>query len=119
MAYCAECGSEYEPHVQRCPDCDVVLVSQRPERPRETFEMFDVYLCYDEQEAERAQGVLEDEGIQTLLRDHASTAFPMNVGATSEKLIAVAPDAATRAGELLQAAISDGVLVGEGRVLLS
>lgn len=63
--YCPECGAEYRPEIAACPQCRVVLADEPPatgDAPEVVHRVPDAaagaLLC----------GVLEDEGIRTVLR---------------------------------------------------
>jgi hypothetical protein len=99
-----------------CADCGAALVDHLDEGTTEQ-DTTDVYVCYDPQESQRVIEVLRAAGIDPLVRDRGSTAFPLNVGTESQKLIAVTREDAERARPIVEAAIQDGVLVGEGKVV--
>jgi hypothetical protein len=65
MAFCPECGTEYEAGVVACPSCRAVLV---PERPADgpTFEV--VHRVPDAAAGALLCGVLEHEDIPAVLR---------------------------------------------------
>jgi len=115
MPFCPSCHAEYQPDVDFCSDCDTSLEAALPDDP--TGEMVNVYVCFDGQNAERALELLLSEGIEPLLRDNASTAFPIDAGTESKKLIAVSHADLVKARELLSAAVADEVLLDTGKVL--
>ena len=66
MPYCAECRGEYEPGVDRCPDCDSPLVETiPPENPEADPDasLVEVYTAPGDTEALVIKGLLESEGI--------------------------------------------------------
>ena len=79
--------------------------------------MDDVYICYDAQLTDRALEVLEEAGIECLLRDRTSSAFPVNVGLAGQKVIAVPAHLVGQARTCLAGAVEDGVLSADGTVL--
>jgi len=118
MPFCPSCRSEFQAGTAQCADCNVDLVDNQPEaEATASSDMVDVYVCYEAQQVERVLDVLRSAGLETLLRDRASQAFPTNVGHTAEKLVAVSGNDTGRARELLQAAIDDGVIPSDGEIL--
>jgi hypothetical protein len=116
MPICPSCGAEYKAGKNTCADCGASLVDHTD--PPITADTVDIYLCYDPQEAQRVIEVLRAAGIDPLLRDQSSSAFPIPaVGSVSQKLIAVTAEDAERARTVVDAAIQDGVIVGEGQVV--
>lgn len=67
MAFCPECGAEYEPAVVACPTCRVVLTRERPGGPEV------VHRVPDAAAGALLQGMLEHHGVRAVLR---STALP-------------------------------------------
>ena len=92
MPFCPSCPTEYRDDAVTCADCGAELVAEPPlgEEPL-AGDRIDVYVCYNDQQAIRAIGVLGEGGIEGLLRDRASSAFPTTVGMTAQKVIAVGP----------------------------
>ncbi len=118
MPFCPSCRTEYRADTTTCVDCKTDLVAQRPpEEARPTGERIDIYVCYNDQQATRAVGILSAGNIEGLLRDRASSAFPTTVGMTAQKVIAVRGQERTQAIALLRGAIDDGVLADEGELL--
>ncbi len=70
----------------------------------------EIYLSYNEIEAELIKELLENEGIQTILRDIHITPYPISIGRFSEKRIAVPVDRVEKAKILIEQAIVDGFL---------
>lgn len=79
--------------------------------------MEDVYVCYDAHLTDVAMEVLEEAGIEYLLRDNGSSAFPTNVGYGGQKVIAVPAHLVGQARTCLLGAVEDNVLPGDGTVL--
>jgi hypothetical protein len=77
----------------------------------------DLYVCYNETQADRLVDLLAEEGIEVLLRDKTSTAFPLNVGTQGERIIAVREIDFAKGAEVIQAAIADEVVSADGRLL--
>lgn len=116
MSYCPTCRAEFQIPAGVCPECDTRLVAALVDDTSDE-EMLDVYACYDAQELERARELLADRGLEVLLRDRGSTAFPTTVGMTATKLVAVRATQHKVALEVLRSAIADGVLVPEGHLV--
>ena len=67
--FCPKCRYEYEFGVNRCPDCDVDLVSQLPPEPQPEYdEPVAVFESGDTSVLLVAQSMLENEDIQFWLR---------------------------------------------------
>lgn len=116
MPFCPSCRAEYKKGTPVCVDCQTQLVESLDSTP-DTADMVDIYLCNDEQMADRVRALLEDEGIEVMVRDHASTAFPVSAGEGAEQRIAVAASQETAARKILADAMTDGLLAGEGELL--
>lgn len=117
MPFCPSCRTELEVGHKRCPDCDVPLVDVLAEPDVDPADMVDVYACYDGQQATFAQQLLRDEGVESLVRDRASSAFPTTVGRSAERILAVHPDALEQARDILTRAVQDDVIPSDGRIL--
>lgn len=85
-----------------------------PSTTEQTPRFVDVYACYDQLEAARAQNLLESNGIRCRLIDRASTAIPLTIGKFGEKRISVPHESVIRAKQLLAAAIRDHYLSASG-----
>ena len=116
MPFCPTCRAEYREGRTQCPDCGVPLVDVLDDEPS-NVEMMDVYACFDEQEMLRSRELLEANGIEVLVRDRASSAFPTTVGLTATKILAVAPAHHERARTILGTAVADGVLGSDGEII--
>jgi hypothetical protein len=67
MGFCPECGREYPPAVVACPVCRVVLAAEPPTVPG-TGTPVVVHRVPDAAAGALLCGVLEQEGIRTVLR---------------------------------------------------
>lgn len=67
MGFCPECGREYPPEVVACPVCRVVLTAEAPARPGSGTPVV-VHRVPDAAAGALLCGVLEQEGIRTVLR---------------------------------------------------
>jgi hypothetical protein len=116
MPFCPSCREEYQSGTAVCPECQTRLVDALTDNG-DTANLVDVFVCYDAQEADRALGLLTQKDIEALIRDRASTAFPMTVGDEGAQFVAVRQDQSELARTLLQEALDDSVLGNDGRVL--
>src|SRR4051794_32288808 len=85
--------------------------------PPTNEDMRDVYGCYDAQELELAMEVLSAQGFDVLVRDTASSTFPLHVGMADRQRLAVAAHRADEARAHLAAAVEDGVIGAAGAVV--
>src|SRR5512141_522062 len=67
MRYCPECGAEYADAIAACPVCRVVLADEPPIAPGENVPEV-VHRVPDAASGALLCGVLEGEGIRTVLR---------------------------------------------------
>ncbi|MEE8409895.1 MAG: hypothetical protein V3T05_09835 [Myxococcota bacterium] len=116
MPFCETCRAEYELDTATCAECNTTLVDALPHVEIST-DMTDVFECYDAQEAERVAEVLMVEGLAVLVRDRSSSAFPTTVGHTAKQLIAVPAAEQPLARNLIEAAVTDGIISSDGRLL--
>ncbi len=75
----------------------------------------EIYLSYNEIEADLIKGLLEDNDIYCIVRDMRITPYPVSIGDFSEKRIAVEEDKVEEAKILITEAIRDGYISNEGR----
>tara|TARA_Y100001934_G_C12265493_1_gene732173 strand:- start:279 stop:629 length:351 start_codon:yes stop_codon:yes gene_type:complete len=116
MPFCPCCKAEYQNAFSECGDCEVKLVAQLKD-PGIELDMGDVYICYEPFQANRIAEMLRALGIETLVRDRSCSAFPTNLGTTCEQHIAVLPDHFDEAHRVIEAAIDDRVISGDGHLL--
>ncbi len=120
MPYCPSCQAEYREGTEKCSDCGDALVETLPtESDRPVGERIDLFVCYREQLVGRVLGVLQDGGIEGLVRFRGSTAFPMNVGTENQHIIAVLAKDLDKALELVRAAVADDLFGDDGKLLIS
>lgn len=109
MPFCPSCTTEYQEGTRACAECGATLVATLKDGtlPGDTA---DVYVCWDEQQLERVTELLDGEGIDWLVRDHGSSAFPLTVGDSAKRVVAVPATELTQAQQIIATAIADGVL---------
>jgi uncharacterized Zn finger protein (UPF0148 family) len=90
MPYCPKCGFEYQPGVEKCPDCDVPLVDKLPEEESpENVEYVPIRTLPSRLYAEMVQEALKKEGIPSFVKsDDIAITFP-SYGTTSAVPVAL------------------------------
>ncbi len=71
MPYCPECRDEFEDWVKECPDCKVKLVDELPPLPEEKMRegpLVHIATAPNEIEARLWKGILEDNGINSMIK---------------------------------------------------
>jgi uncharacterized Zn finger protein (UPF0148 family) len=90
MPYCPKCGFEYEPGIEKCPDCGTNLVDKLPEeKSPENAEYVPIRTLPSRLYAEMVQEALKKEGIPSLIKsDDIAITFP-SYGTTSAVPVAL------------------------------
>jgi hypothetical protein len=105
LSFCPKCGSEYEPGVERCSDCNTRLVDRPPEKyPDADPEgiLVEVYEASGDKEAFIVKGLLESNGIWCALEsDVPHAVFPLEVDGLGAVRIMVSEEDAERATQLI------------------
>jgi hypothetical protein len=105
MPYCLECGGEFEPDVEVCPDCGLALVENIPaEYPNADpdADLVEVYTASGDIEALVIKGLLESEGIMcSLSSDVPHSIVPVEVDGLGAVRISVSDEDAERAAQLI------------------
>ena len=71
MPYCPKCRDEFEDWVEECPDCKEKLVDELPPLPEEEPRggaLVHIATAPNEIEARLWKGILEDNGIQSMIK---------------------------------------------------
>ena len=71
MPYCPQCRDEFQDWVDECPDCKVELVDELPSLPEEVIReggLVHVATAPNEIEARLWKGILEEDGIQSMIK---------------------------------------------------
>jgi len=84
VPYCPKCGFEYQPGIEKCPDCDETLVDELPEeKPSEGIDYVPLRTLPSRLYAEMLREALEKEGIPSFIKsDDVAITFPSH-GTTS------------------------------------
>ena len=105
MPFCPTCKSEYEAGIERCSDCNELLVDQMPpENPDADPEatLVEVYQAGGDQEALVVKGLLESEGIWCAMgSDVPHSVIPLNVDGLGAVRIMVSERDVERAKQLI------------------
>ena len=114
MPYCPKCSGEFQNWVQVCPDCGIALVDKlpRPPAPKPKAKLSKEPLVYiatapNEPLARMWAGILEDEGIDSLVKSidlSAAWYMPFNY---SNNEIHVLASQAEKAREILAPLLKD------------
>ena len=71
MPYCPNCHDEFQDWVEECPDCKVKLVNELPPLPEKAIredQLIHIATAPNEIEARLWKGILEDNGIQSMIK---------------------------------------------------
>lgn len=110
MPYCPQCRDEFQDWVEECPDCKKKLISALPPLPiEETREgtLVHVATAPNEIEAQLWKGILEDNGIQSMIKVAESLNLYLSPLALKHRLYVLEEDK-QKAHEIL-----DGVITFE------
>ncbi len=80
-------------------------------------ELHDVYVCYSGLEARRITGILEQEGIESLIRDRSVSDFPTPNNLESRQIIAAYPGQEDAARNIILQAIRDEMISKDGHII--
>lgn len=116
MKYCSKCGAEYFDEKDRCPECDVVLVSENEwkeilaRREAENREIFvKVWTVENQFEADIIKDALEHEKITVMVRSFHDTSFDgIYMAGKGWGVIMVPEDQKDKAMEIIEALKKSG-----------
>lgn len=80
----------------------------------EELALVDIYTSFNPVEAELIRDILVDNEIDCFARNLHPPQFPLNVGKHGGVRLSVAQEGAARATEIIQEAIDEGALSGDG-----
>ncbi|UCD58955.1 MAG: DUF2007 domain-containing protein [Candidatus Hydrogenedentota bacterium] len=105
MPFCPICGSEYEQGIEKCIDCNSLLVEHMPPQNPDAepdATLVEVYEAAGDKEALIIKGLLESEGIMcSLSSDIPHTVVPLNINGLGAVRITVSQRDAERAKEII------------------
>ena len=81
----------------------------------EDFDIVDLYITYNPNEAEFLKDMLDENDIACFIRDMQPGQFPMSVGIHGQHRVVVDEDKVREAFELIKAALEDGAITNEGQ----
>jgi len=113
MPYCPNCRDEFQEWVKECPDCKVNLVDSLkplPEEKTRDGDLVHVATAPNEIEARLWKGILEDNGIQSMIKVAESLNLYLSPLALKHRLYVLEEDE-QKAREIL-----DGVITFEPEV---
>ena len=115
MPYCPKCRAEYRPRIRICADCRVKLIVFLEPEEDNWVNFKEIYISYNELEAERIKTLLEENWIDCIVRSMKISPYPINIGNFSEHRIAVDEEKLPEAVELIREAIADEYISRRGR----
>ncbi len=113
MPYCGECGVEYREGVLRCSDCGAPL--EEGPLPPDVYgpPWIPVAAFPSPEDAALARGFLQEQGIDAEVVSPERRIFPIHRVVASETVLAVPPEHAVMARELLQQAEQGAAVLPE------
>lgn len=85
-----------------------------PGRTSDDFGVVDIYVSYNPVEAQLIRDILADNNIDSFARPLQPSQFPLNVGKHGQIRITVSQENAPASRAILQEAIDEGALSGDG-----
>jgi len=116
MPFCPQCLYEYRTEVKACPECKVDLVEELEEKVS-TEDYIEIYMVSNRMEAHVVQTLLQESGIEFLVRDIRMFPVLPDFGRRARLRIAVPRNKEEKARKILQEARSDGALTVQGTFL--
>ncbi|HEY94638.1 MAG TPA: DUF2007 domain-containing protein [Dehalococcoidia bacterium] len=113
MPYCPKCCDEFQDWVEECPDCRIKLVDELPPLPVEVVregDLVHIVTAPNEIEARLWKGILEDNGILSMIKVAESLNLYLSPLALEHRLYVLEEDE-QEAMEIL-----DGVITFEPEV---
>jgi hypothetical protein len=116
MPFCPKCQYEYNSTVKTCPECKEDLVDQFEDMPS-VDDFSEVYMVSNRMEADVVRSILEENGIDYLIRDLRMFPVLPDFGRRARLRVAVPQRQEAQARKVLEEARSDGALTEQGRFL--
>ena len=101
-------------YVRRIPTIEELMADDKRNYSTEDFELVDLYVTYNPNEAEFIKDMLDANSIACFIRDLHTSQFPLSVGKHAQVRIVVDEDRVRDAYDLIQQAIADGAITDEG-----
>ena len=116
MPFCPKCQYEYHASAKACPECKEDLVDRLEEMPS-AEDFAEVYMVSNRMEADVVRSILEENGIDYLIRDLRMFPVLPDFGRRARLRVAVPKSQEAQARKVLEEARSDGALTEQGRFL--
>lgn len=116
MPFCPKCQYEYHATTKTCPECKEDLIEQFEDMPS-AEDFIEVYMVSNRMEADVVRSILEESGIDYLIRDLRMFPVLPDFGRRARLRIAVPSGQEAQARKVLEEARSDGALTENGRFL--
>lgn len=111
MGICPECKALYPDDIIICPDCRAILEEETETEP---VELVEIYVTFNDIEANFLVSLLGEQGIIAAIRDMTITPYPMKIAPFCEKRVQVEKDKRDIAVEIIRRAWEDGLLSPDG-----
>ncbi len=111
MGICPQCNASYPEDIIICPDCRIILENETEAIP---VELVELYVTFNDIEANFLLSLLKENGIIALIRDMTITPYPLKIAPFSEKRVQVEKEKRDFAVEIIKRAREDGLLSRNG-----
>ena len=116
MPYCPKCQYEYHSTAKTCPECKEDLIDQLNDLPG-AEDFAEVYMVSNRMEADVVRSILEENGVDYLIRDLRMFPVLPDFGRRARLRVAVPKSQEVQARKVLEEARTDGALTEQGRFL--
>lgn len=113
MAFCPNCKAEYRQGIETCPECMVKLVDHLETRKTIPENLKNAYVTNSPMVAEMIQGLLEQEGIASVLSNEMGSAILPVMGESNEIGILVPEHQLQETQGLIKAYFEDNPEAGD------
>ena len=93
------------------------MADKKRDYSTEDFDLVDLYITYNPNEAQFIKDMLDDNDIACFVRDMHPGQFPMSVGVHGQHRVVVEDDKVRDAYDLIEQAIEDGAITDEGQFI--